>query len=196
MQRARRARRARGRGSRASGRASRASSMCGVGLHAGAPISIDVGADADAAEQADANARGALPVAAEDDAAIEHRFEPVLDRADQERPADRLAERRSRRRARRASAISASGQRTPARHAASGVLMAAILGSRTRRRPIGACRRGLWVSLLQSARQRLRVEQRRRRTARRRVEQADRGSRPRATPSRAASAGWRWRCAA
>ncbi len=50
------------------------------------------GADADAAEQADANARGALPVAAEDDAAIEHRFEPVLDRTDQERPADRFAE--------------------------------------------------------------------------------------------------------
>jgi hypothetical protein len=33
-----------------------------------------------------------LPIAAEDDAAIEHRFEPVLDRADQERPADRFAD--------------------------------------------------------------------------------------------------------
>jgi hypothetical protein len=45
-----------------------------------------------AAEQADANARGALHVAADDDAAIEHGFEAMLNRADEERPADRLAQ--------------------------------------------------------------------------------------------------------
>ena len=105
--------------------------MCGVGLHAGAPISIDAARDADAAEQADAHARGALP---------RRRRGRRGDRASLRagagsgRPgtASRsLRRRRPRRRARRAarSAPAASARRRATRRAE--FSCAAIVGSRT-----------------------------------------------------------------
>jgi len=51
-----------------------------------------VGVDANAAEQPDAHARRPSGAVAERDAAIEHLGKPMLDRADEERPADRFAE--------------------------------------------------------------------------------------------------------